>query len=270
MVDLGNFDAPLLIFGGPYGNLEATEALLAEAARRGIPSSRIICTGDLVAYCADPQATVDLVRSAEIAVVRGNCEDSIGNDQDDCGCGFDEGTACDLLSLQWFAYARENVDESAKAWMRDLPDRITFEMADRRIAVVHGAASSINEFVFASSPDLIFEREIDLAGADAVIGGHCGLPFFRSVGRRLWLNAGAIGMPANDGTPRGWFTVLSSRENGFDIEIAPLAYDHAAAAEKLRVRGLAGGYADALETGLWPSQDVLPAAERARRGAANR
>ena len=37
---------------------------------------------------------------------------------------------------------------------------------------------------------------------DGVIGGHCGLPFTKVVGDRLWHNPGAIGMPANDGTPR--------------------------------------------------------------------
>ena len=30
-------DGPALLFGGPYSNLEATQAVLAEAARRGIP-----------------------------------------------------------------------------------------------------------------------------------------------------------------------------------------------------------------------------------------
>ena len=31
----------------PYSNFEATDALLAEAARLAIPPERIICTGDL-------------------------------------------------------------------------------------------------------------------------------------------------------------------------------------------------------------------------------
>ncbi|MDH3791615.1 MAG: metallophosphoesterase, partial [Rhodospirillales bacterium] len=60
VLDLGAFDEPVLVFGGPYGNLQATRALLDEAARRGIAPSRLLCTGDVVAYCADPQATVDL------------------------------------------------------------------------------------------------------------------------------------------------------------------------------------------------------------------
>ena len=45
-----HFDGPALVFGGPYGNLEATQALLDEAARLGVPPRRIVCTGDVVAY----------------------------------------------------------------------------------------------------------------------------------------------------------------------------------------------------------------------------
>jgi len=49
---------PVMVLGGPYSNLEATRAALAEAARLKIPRERIICTGDVVAYGADPAATV--------------------------------------------------------------------------------------------------------------------------------------------------------------------------------------------------------------------
>ncbi|MDU1669788.1 MAG: metallophosphoesterase family protein, partial [Bradyrhizobium sp.] len=81
-------DAPLLLFGGPYSNLQATEAVLAEARRRHIPPHRIVCTGDVVAYGGDPKACVDLIRRSGIQIVMGNCEEQLAADADDCGCGF--------------------------------------------------------------------------------------------------------------------------------------------------------------------------------------
>jgi hypothetical protein len=51
-------DKPLMVFGGPYSNLEATRAVLEEAARLSISADHIICTGDVVAYGADAAATV--------------------------------------------------------------------------------------------------------------------------------------------------------------------------------------------------------------------
>src|SRR5262249_46662168 len=79
-------DGPALIFGGPYSNLQATTAVLDAAARLGIPSSRVICTGDLVAYCGDPAAAIELVRAAGIHVVMGNCDEQLAVGAKDCGC----------------------------------------------------------------------------------------------------------------------------------------------------------------------------------------
>src|SRR5690349_2546899 len=98
-----HLDGPALIFGGPYSNLQATAAVLAEAARLGIPASRIICTGDLVAYCGDPAGTIDLVRAAGIHVVMGNCDEQVAQGADDCDCGFPAGSTCERLSAAWFA-----------------------------------------------------------------------------------------------------------------------------------------------------------------------
>jgi predicted phosphodiesterase len=261
-------DGPLLVFGGPYSNLEATIALLAEADRRAIPRSHVICTGDVVAYCADAEAALDVVIQSGVRVVMGNCEDSLAARAEDCGCGFGEGTACDLMSAQWYTYASRCVRDDQRRWMGALPRRIDVDIAGRRLAVIHGGAEKIADYVFASTSDLEKARQLALTGADGVIAGHCGLPFTQIIDDRLWHNSGVIGMPANDGTPRAWFSTLTPTIDGLLIEHHALAYDHTAAARKMRERGLPEGYATALETGLWPSLDVLPGIERSATGAA--
>jgi len=73
-------------------------------------------------------------------------------------------------------------------------------------------------------------------------------------------------MPANDGTPRVWYAMLTPQRGWLLVEHHALEYDHATAAAKMRAVGLPEGYAEALASGLWPSCDVLPPAERAARG----
>ncbi|WP_085936138.1 radical SAM protein [Enhydrobacter aerosaccus] len=260
--------SPVLVFGGCYSNLEATQALRAKAARLGIRPEHTICTGDVVAYCADARETVALIRDWGIHVVKGNCEESLGSQKDDCGCGFADGTACDQLSAAWYAHANAEITDEQREWMRTLPRRIDLLLGGRRVAVVHGSVDSINRFVFASTPWSEKERQIALAACDGVIGGHCGIPFTHAVEGKLWHNAGAIGIPANDGTPRGWYSLLIPTDGGIQIRTEALDYDAPSAAAKVRRRGLPEGYAAALETGLWPSCDVLPAAELRVRGRA--
>ena len=266
LLELGALDGPVLIFGGPYSNLEATEALIALAGELCVPPGRAICTGDVVAYCADPQATTDAMREWGCPVLMGNCEESLGAGAEDCGCGFEAGGACDRLAAAWYAYADGELTREARRWMAGLPRRIRFELGGRVFEVAHGAPSQINRFVFASDAEAAKEAELDAVGADAIVAGHCGIPFTQAVGRRLWHNAGVIGMPANDGRRETWASLLDSRADGIVVRPLRLAYDWAAAAAKMRARGLPEAYASSLESGLWPNCDILPARERAERG----
>ncbi len=259
---------PLLIFGGCYSNLEATRAVLEVAKRRDLDPSNVICTGDVVAYCADPQATVDLVRASGIQVVMGNCEESLAAAADDCGCGFEEGSTCDRLSAQWYTFAASRLDDGARKWMSGLPRHLEINFCGRRLAVIHGGGSQINRFIFQSTPISVKQDEIKALKCDGVIAGHCGLPFTQLFGDWLWHNTGAVGMPANDGTPRTWYSILSPMADGIMIEPRPLGYPAEQASAKMSACGLTGGYEQALVSGIWPSVDVLPHAERGEGGVA--
>lgn len=256
---------PVLVFGGPYSNLEATVAILEEVRRREIPPGNVVCTGDVVAYCADPQPVIDLVRESGIRVVMGNCEESLATAAADCGCGFSADSACAILADEWYRYADRHVDVESRAWMASLPRRLDLDLGGRRLAVIHGGVTRISRFIFASDDDAIAE-ELTASGCDGVIGGHCGLPFTREMDGRLWHNAGVVGMPADDGTPRVWFSTLVPAPDGLVVEHHALDYDHAAAASKMRARALPAGYAACLDTGVWPSRDVLPPLERTKSG----
>ena len=125
--DLGALNGPVLVFGGPYSNQQALQALLAEAARRQVPAASMICTGDVVAYCGAPVETIGAIRAAGCAVVAGNCEVQLAAGALDCGCGFEDGSACDLLSAGWFAFASAHVGAPDRDWMGGLPDIATFD-----------------------------------------------------------------------------------------------------------------------------------------------
>lgn len=260
---IGN--GPLLVFGGPYSNLRATAAMRAEADKLGIPSNRVICTGDVVAYAAEPEETVNAIRDWGCHVVAGNCEEQLGAGAADCGCGFEEGTACDLLAKGWYPFANVRVSESSRAWMRALPKCARFNMAGRSFLVVHGGTQVINRFIFASETHVLAE-ELARAQADVVIAGHAGIPFTRRVGRQLWFNPGVVGMPANDGTPDVWYGLITPSAATIDFTLKRLPYDHAGAAASMRRWAHVDSYARTLVTGVWPSLDVLPDVEKAETG----
>ena len=264
--DLGELKGPVLLFGGPYSNLQATCAMRREAERLGIPPERTLCTGDVVAYFADVEATIEVIRTWGIHVLMGNCEESLGFSANDCGCGFDEGTACDLLSRQWYSHADSQISEPNRLWMKTLPRTLRFTWCGRTFTVVHGTLSSINQFVFPSTPETVKQTEIRQAETDCIIAGHCGLPFAQKTEAGYWLNAGVIGMPANDGSSNVWYALLDTHDGQPVFELKRLTYDWQSAVSAMQEQGMDNGYAKALGTGLWPSMDVLPTAERKQQG----
>jgi len=175
---------------------------------------------------------------------------------------------CNRLAAEWFAYADAQIGGDLRRWMADMPPHLTFAISGRRVRVVHGAVSSTNRFMFASLPDSEFEHEINGTQADMVVAGHSGIPFTRRIGRRVWHNSGSLGMPANDGTPRAWYSVIVPDNGTVRIHHHALDYDHERAAARMRAEGLCPGYADALVSGLWPSLDILPEAEKSMSGVA--
>lgn len=259
-------DQAWLLFGGPYGNLQATQALLAEAKLLAIPPERILCTGDLVAYCGNPVETIDAIRDSGMSVVMGNCDEQLAASANDCGCGFEPGSACAKLSADWYSYADSVVRPDQRQWLATLPKRIDLTIAGRTLAAIHGSAQSINTFVFQGTPDSEKRHSLEMLECDGIIGGHSGLPFTQFLESRLWHNPGVIGMPANDGTPRVWFSVIRPTAAGLQIERRALSYDFEAAQTAMRRAGLPDSYRNALATGLWPSLDVLPQDERTQTG----
>jgi predicted phosphodiesterase len=256
---IGVLDGPVLVFGGPYSNAQATDAVLAQAAALAIPSNHLICTGDVVAYCGAPRRTVAAIRASECTVVAGNCEIQLAAGALDCGCGFEGGSACDILSVGWFSYASQSVRGEDRAWMGSLPDIVTFDHHGARFAVVHGGKTDVSRFIWDNSAATVFDEEWDaierLVGpVDHVIAGHCGVPFVKMTQRGRWMNAGVIGMPPHDGAADTRYAVL---DHGV-FSVQTLTYDVAGAVTDMQAAGLTQGYHTALQSGFWPSEDVLP------------
>jgi predicted phosphodiesterase len=257
--DLGVLSGDILVFGGVYSNLHALEALIEVAQRLGIPASNMICTGDVVAYCAYAQDSVERIRELGCPVLAGNCEQQLAADADDCGCGFEEGSTCSLLSRTWYAHAKSQITPSSRDWMAGLPDRIVFTHNDNRYGVVHGGASDVSRFVWPVATDEVVKSEIDLlesqlGAVDRVLAGHTGIPMERQIGDKIWINSGAIGLPAHDGDLDTHFTIISNN----NIENRLLEYNVEAAFQAMQANSLTQGYHATLKTGYWPSEETLP------------
>jgi predicted phosphodiesterase len=263
---LGTLHGKLLVFGGPYSNFQALSELHRIAGQWGIPPRNVICTGDVVGYCAQPEESVRLVKDWGIHCISGNVEQNIVSGEDDCGCNYTEGGRCDLFSRNWFPYAVRSLSADSVRWMADLPQHLRFSYAGKSVAVVHGSPDQVSEFVFNSTPWVTKEQHFQATGTDVILAGHAGLPFADFQNDHFWLNAGVIGMPANDGTPRVWYLLLDDTEGTLSYSFESFTYDNVLANQLMQDNDLPDAYAKTLLTGIWDNCEILPEAEQGLQG----
>lgn len=265
--DIGEVEGKLLVFGGVYSNLQALVALQQEVKNLGIPPSNIFCTGDVLGYCASPAECCAHIASWGINVILGNVEIQIRDDAEDCGCAFNEGSRCDIFSRQWFPYTQQNISQENRKWLEMLPDFVRFNYSGKRGIVVHGSFFETAEYIFQSSPWEKKASNFEACNADLIFSGHSGIPFAETFENRCWLNAGVIGMPANDGNTEVWYAVLEPQNSGqIAVTLHGLRYDFNTSATLMEQNNLPIQYANTLRTGVWDNCEILPAAETRQQG----
>jgi len=253
----------LAVFGGVYANHRALRAVLDDARARG--AARTFCLGDLGGFGPHPDRAIETLREAGVPSVRGNLDGTVGHDRPDCACGY-----CDPRDLHFsqrsFDYAVARTSPVHKAWLRDLPERITLTIAGRRLLLCHGSPRRVNEFLWESTcSDDFLEWLCDDSGADVILCSHTGLHWWRTLpsGRQV-INAGALGRPANDGRAIAWYAELEIG-GGIGVSFRPVPYDHEALAREMEAEGLPAEFIATIRTGWWTTcLENMPARERAR------
>ena len=76
----------IALFGGVYSNYLALDAAITDARARGI--SDLYCLGDLGAFGPFPARIFPILQRHNVQCIQGNYDDSIGNDLDNCQCGY--------------------------------------------------------------------------------------------------------------------------------------------------------------------------------------
>lgn len=254
----------LALFGGIYNNYLALEAVLLDARRRGVDG--VYCLGDLGAFGPHPDRVFPLLHEHGVQCVQGNYDDSIGNELDDCQCGYTD-PRDNYFAQKSYDYTLEHTSAENRQWMKGLPKELRLEGGGRRVLMCHGSPRKTNEFVWESTTSTHFLNQLaDNYDADVIVGTHTGLHWQRELsGDRRFVNVGVLGRPENDGTTNVWYTLLTCRPDRVEFEFVPIEYDHERLAREMAEEGLPDEFIETIQTGWWTTcMEVLPARERRR------
>lgn len=99
------------VLGDIHANLEALNAVLADAREQGV--SRFVCTGDVVGYGANPSACLKIVRDLNCPVVKGNHDFYAATDE-----SLKEFSLHAMNAVLW---TREHLSTEERVWLNSLP-----------------------------------------------------------------------------------------------------------------------------------------------------
>ncbi|MGI8601655.1 MAG: metallophosphoesterase family protein [Verrucomicrobiales bacterium] len=235
------------IFGDVHANLEALEAVLADAAAVG--ATHYVCIGDVVGYNANPQECTDRIRGLDCPVVKGNHDEEASIDREIVGLN--------PLALAALLWTREHLTEESKRWLREL--RLVRQVRD--FTIVHATLDTpgswayvLNKFDAMASFSYQFTQlcffghthapRLYVKGLSVTI--EPGPSLILEPGRKYFINVGSVGQP-RDGDWRATWALYDLAAG--KVTLRRVEYDLATAQKKIIAAGLPGPLAERLAIG---------------------
>ena len=100
----------IALFGDIHANLEALNAVLEDSNAQGC--TQWVCLGDIVGYNANPGECLELIRSKEYPVVKGNHDEDASGDH-----SLDTMNPTAATALRW---TREQLSDEQRSWLGSL------------------------------------------------------------------------------------------------------------------------------------------------------
>jgi diadenosine tetraphosphatase ApaH/serine/threonine PP2A family protein phosphatase len=237
----------IAILSDLHANLEATEAVLADARER--ECTQYVCLGDVVGYNANPHECVEIVQKLECPVVKGNHDEQASLEE----------SSRDFNPLAEMAinWTREQLTQADKEWLRRLP----FTRQVRDFTIVHATLDTPERWDYVFNPldavpsftnqhtTVCFFGHTHVAGAfvrDEGVKRVKADQLMIEPTKKYFINTGSVGQP-RDGDWRAAYCIFHTDKNV--VEQRRVKYEVETAMEKIIKAGLPRLLAERLKLG---------------------
>lgn len=200
-----------------HGNAVALERVLADIEKKQV--DKIVVLGDLAFRGPEPKRSLDLVRSLNAEVIKGNW--------DEWGVrGVRKGEVPDHV-LEGMNKERKwtlsQLDEEDIQYLNDLPETLAVSVGDAKIRVFHATPESMFEVVRPGDPDDLLKEKM-FKNESISIYGHIHLPFVRFIDGKILINTGSVGLPF-DGIAKASYVIVEVDGGNIRTSIERVEFD---------------------------------------------
>lgn len=204
----------IAIISDIHGNYTALSKVLADMKYRNI--NKLICLGDLVTKCANPDLVIDLVRQKADIVIKGNCDELV----------------CRNSNYSW---SRNKIGKERLEYLDSLPVFYEFYLSGHLVRLFHASPYSLEHVynpMFSNANTRYKDKEIkspeemflnteflgknpDAPVPDIVGYGHLHTPNLFRYKNKTIFNPGSVGVPmemsnTDSNDPTNKFSTLAS------------------------------------------------------------
>ena len=201
-----------------HGNANALDAVLNDINDREV--DQVFVLGDLCYRGPEPQRALDLVRSLNSEVIKGNADEWVVR-------GVNEGEVPDHvreMMNQEREWTCSQLNEESVDYLRRLPTELKLEKEGLKIHAYHATPNSLFEVVLPSESDEVLTAKMMAEEADIFIYAHIHRPYIRYINGKCIMNLGSVGLPF-DGLPRASYAIVEIDEGKFQTSIVRVSYD---------------------------------------------
>ncbi len=235
------------IFGDIHANLEALDAVLADANEQ--ECINFVCMGDVVGYNADPAACLERIREIGCPTVKGNHDHDASENH-----SLEAMNPVAAEALQW---TRDQLSADQRLWLKHL--RMVRQVSN--FTIVHSTLDQpVNWNYVTNRFDAMSNFSYQFT--QLCFHGHTHVPrvYVKSdkvreldpeaialeANSKYFINVGSVGQP-RDGDPRACYVILDPESN--QIVFRRLDYDMATTQRKIIKAGLPEMLAERLAEG---------------------
>ncbi|WP_174729238.1 metallophosphoesterase family protein [Mesobacillus harenae] len=202
-----------------HGNAKALDAVLDDIKNKGIDKTLVL--GDICYRGPEPKRSLDLVRSLNTEVIKGNADEWVVR-------GVQTGEvpeqAIELMNKErdWTV---SQLGQSDIDYLSSLPTQINLEADGTTIHGFHATPDSLFEVVLPNTDDDVLDTKLmQAANAHVYVYAHIHKPYIRYLNGKVIMNIGSVGLPF-DGLAKASYGLIEIEDGNLKTSIQRVSYD---------------------------------------------
>lgn len=201
-----------------HGNALALDAVLKDIVQK--ETDKVFVLGDLCYRGPEPKRSLELVRSLNTDVIKGNADEWVVRGVQN---GEVPDQAFEIMNKErdW-TYAKLNSDDID--YISKLPTELNLEYNNFKIHAFHATPISLFDVVQPHEHDDLIEEKLMKRNADLYIYGHIHKPYVRYINGKCIVNTGSVGLPF-DGLNMASYVVVDIGKDISQVSIHRVKYN---------------------------------------------